>query len=250
MNIPASSVDIQRYRYVTGKWPEQWTGQRRGNVGTRAVTSGRGAARPSPLPAAHEAGTPRSRRAAATKERIVRAAASAFDRRGYLGVNLNDVVVELGLTKGALYYFFPAKEDLAVEIVRRHVAAAEALAEDTAAGVDNRLDALIDITRRMARRYQTDPIAGAGSRLSTERALISADLPPPFVGWTDRMTRMIRAGKARGEVGAHIRPKATAEVLVAFLHGAQTMSADLNERRDLPARVEQFWELILPVLRP
>ncbi len=177
-------------------------------------------------------------------------AASAFDQRGYLGVNLNDVVVDLGLTKGALYYFFPAKEDLAVEIVRRHFAAAEALADDTAAGVDNKLEALVEITRRLARRYQSDPIAGAGGRLSTERALISAELPQPFVGWVDRMTRLIRAGKSRREIGPDIKPKATAEVLVAFLHGAQTMSADLNGRRDLPARVEQFWELLLPALRP
>jgi TetR/AcrR family transcriptional regulator len=43
---------------------------------------------------------------------IVRAAELLFSRRGYHGVTLAQVAVELGVTKQALYYYFPDKESL------------------------------------------------------------------------------------------------------------------------------------------
>src|SRR5579872_1242254 len=142
--------------------------------------------------------TPQSRRAEATRERILRAAAEAFDQRGYLGVNLNDVVRELGLTKGALYYFFPTKEALAAEIVRRHFGVWEPLATDVLAKHSNLIDALIEISMVVAAMYQTDCYARAGARLSAERNLINADLPEPFQGWIARVTTLLEMGKQRG----------------------------------------------------
>ena len=138
-----------------------------------------------------------------TRERILEAAAQAFDRRGYLGVNLNDVVQELGLTKGALYHFFPNKERLATEIVRRHFAGWERLASRVLGEHDNLVDALIDMSYRVGRSYQTDSFARAANRLSNERNLIRTELPEPFVGWIERVTQLLETAKARGQVRTH-----------------------------------------------
>lgn len=191
-----------------------------------------------------------SLRGEATRERILRAAAEAFDRRGYLGVNLNDVVRQLGLTKGALYYFFPTKEALATEIVRRHFAAWEPISLELVARHANLIDALIEISMVVAEMYQTDCYARAGARLSTERNLIDADLPEPFEGWVARATTLLELAKGRGQVRSSVDARATAETMVAFFYGAQLVSSHVNGRQDLLDRVRHFWKLVEPSLRP
>ncbi|HLI55676.1 MAG TPA: ScbR family autoregulator-binding transcription factor [Actinomycetota bacterium] len=194
--------------------------------------------------------TPQSRRAEATRERILRAAAEAFDQRGYLGVNLNDVVRELGLTKGALYYFFPTKEALAAEIVRRHFGVWEPLATDVLAKHSNLIDALIEISMVVAAMYQTDCYARAGARLSAERNLINADLPEPFQGWIARVTTLLEMGKQRGQVRSSVDALAAAETMVSFFYGAQLVSSYFTGRQDLLDRMRSFWSLVEPSLRP
>jgi AcrR family transcriptional regulator len=205
----------------------------------------------SPPPASAEPSSTRAAKSDSTRLRIILAAAAAFDRRGYNGVNLNDVVVSLGLTKGALYYFFPTKEDLAVEIVRRHFAAWAPLAEEVFAAHDNKIDALVEVTYRVAKQYQSDPIARAGTRLSTERNLIDADLPEPFVGWIERLTSLLRSAKARRQLRPGVRPADVASVVVAHFYGAQVISHQSSpDRADLIQRLDRFWNLLLPTLRP
>jgi AcrR family transcriptional regulator len=194
--------------------------------------------------------TRRSSRGEATRERILEAAARAFDRRGYLGVNLNDVVQELGLTKGALYHFFPTKELLAAEIVRRHFAAWERLAARILSEHDNLVDALIEMSYRVGRGYQTDSFTRAATRLSNERNLIRVELPEPFVGWIDRVTQLLDTAKTRGQVDTDLDSRAAAQLMVSFFYGAQTVSVHMTDGQDLLARLDRFWELMEPSLRP
>lgn len=203
------------------------------------------------MPSSDSSPTARARKAEATRERIILAAAAAFDRRGYLGVNLSEILAGLGLTKGALYYFFPTKEDLALEIVRRHFAAWRPLADKVFATHDNKLDALVEITYLVAKTYQNEPIARAGTRLSTERNLIDAELPEPFVGWVERITALMRSAKARRQLRAGVPPADVARIVVAFFYGAQTISHEQDPtRNDLTDRLDEFWRIFLPSLRP
>lgn len=75
-----------------------------------------------------------------TKEIILRTASELFQRQGYHGTGLNQIIEESGAPKGSLYYHFPnGKEEIAVEAIRlmkEHVlegAARDLEAKDTAA---------------------------------------------------------------------------------------------------------------------
>jgi AcrR family transcriptional regulator len=52
------------------------------------------------------------------RARILAAALDLFAERGYDATSVNEVVVRAGVTKGALYHYFAAKEDLLYEIYR------------------------------------------------------------------------------------------------------------------------------------
>jgi AcrR family transcriptional regulator len=65
----------------------------------------------------------RSARKAATRARLLEAAARVYARRGFAGATLDDVAEEAGLTKGALYGHFGSKNNLLVALMEEYLAA-------------------------------------------------------------------------------------------------------------------------------
>jgi len=63
------------------------------------------------------AGGIRAEQARATRQGIVDTAQRLFAERGYEGASLHDIAVEMGLTKAAVYYYFPSKADILRAIV-------------------------------------------------------------------------------------------------------------------------------------
>jgi len=61
-------------------------------------------------------------RAAATKERIVEAAAELFDARGFRAVSADKIIERAGITKITFYRHFPSKDDLIVSYLQRRSA--------------------------------------------------------------------------------------------------------------------------------
>jgi AcrR family transcriptional regulator len=51
-------------------------------------------------------------RSAATRRKLIRAGRTLFARKGYAAVGTEEIVRRAGVTRGALYHQFPAKEDL------------------------------------------------------------------------------------------------------------------------------------------
>jgi AcrR family transcriptional regulator len=47
-----------------------------------------------------------------TRQRILDAATELFAERGFAGTSIRDLAVQVGMTKAALYYHFPSKEDV------------------------------------------------------------------------------------------------------------------------------------------
>lgn len=49
---------------------------------------------------------------------ILSAAQNLFQHRGYAAVSVNDIAKEIGITKAAVHYYFPAKADLYAAVMR------------------------------------------------------------------------------------------------------------------------------------
>ena len=64
----------------------------------------------------------RSARKAATRARLLEAAARVYAARGFAGATLDDVAEEAGLTKGAVYGHFGSKDNLLVALMEEYVA--------------------------------------------------------------------------------------------------------------------------------
>lgn len=116
--------------------------------------------------------TRRSRRREARREAILQVAAPLFVRQGFAATSLDDVATALGLTRPAIYHYFPDKNEILLEIVERgfdHLTrSARRIAREPGAA----LDKLERIFRLHLERVAADP--QAMFLVSAEAAQLSA----------------------------------------------------------------------------
>ncbi|MET0544897.1 MAG: TetR/AcrR family transcriptional regulator [Caulobacterales bacterium] len=74
-----------------------------------------------------ETGT-RAARKAAQPQRILAAALQAFGEKGFAATRMEDVAKHAGITKGAIYLYFPSKQALLEALIRRDISPAISVA--------------------------------------------------------------------------------------------------------------------------
>lgn len=152
-------------------------------------------------------------------------------------------------TKGALYFHFRSKADLAHAVLAAYYERWGAIITDAAAADLDAYRTLGHMVTAIARAHQRDPIARAAVRLGQERDQLERDAPTPPVDWGDFVTKLIRRGQRDGSIRRDVNSAASARVIVASFYGIDQMSARLTGREDLPKRVDEWWVMLAPCLR-
>ncbi|MFB7674974.1 ScbR family autoregulator-binding transcription factor [Kitasatospora purpeofusca] len=221
---------------------------------SRAATgAGTGAERPGPFrvrPIATRRGPdPKQDRAARTRLLVLTAAAELFTVRGFRHTSVQDVADRVGMTKGAVYFHYPTKEALAVAVVEQHYARWPLLLAGVTAEGHGPLETAERLLAGAALAFREDVVVQAGTRLQVERPQIDAELPTPYVDWTELLAGLLSRAEALGELRAGVRPRAAARSLVAAFFGAQHVSDVLRERADIVERWAETSELLFRAIR-
>lgn len=166
-----------------------------------------------------------------TREMILAQAAQLFNRQGYFGSSLSDIMHETGLEKGGIYNHFASKEQLALEafdyafgLTQRHVR--EALQGKHHAV--ERLHAMIAFFQSVA---EDPPIMGGCPVLNTaieaddaqpalrERALGAMDQ------WRETIRHIVARGIERHELRLDVDGDEVATIFISTLEGAVMLSS-------------------------
>jgi AcrR family transcriptional regulator len=191
---------------------------------------------------------PKQERARRTREQILAAAARAFEELGYTAARLDDIAGDAQVTKGALYFHFQSKAELARAVLDAHHARWDEIAREVAAGGADPLTTVVALSFAVGANFRTSQVARAGVRLGNEYRVIDAELPRPFVGWIARLTTLLEAAQAEGSVRPEVDCAAAARAIVAAYFGIQEMASRLAAGRDLAPRLREWWQLVLPAL--
>lgn len=172
-----------------------------------------------------------------TRQMILRRAAEVFNRRGYYGASLADIMEATGMEKGGIYNHFGSKDDLALEafdfavdLVRQEFQAA---IKDKRHAID-RLKAIVGVYRAMP---DGTPVAGGCPVLNT--AIESDDAHPllrdharrAMDEWREFIHRVLYKGIERGEVRSEVNVDEVATLLIATLEGAIMLSKLYDDNR-------------------
>lgn len=190
----------------------------------------------------------RQERAQRTRLRILESAAEAFARHGYNGVSLNELIRQSGLTKGAFYFHFPSRDELALAAFRHkqeQLVAQIAQAVDEQAPPLERLEALL---RERARLLERDPTLFVVVRLGIELTLLHgagseyasfSELP------LELFERILRDGQSCGVFRPELDPRLTAETIFAGILGIDQAALLIPEKLDITARTEWLLDLLV-----
>ncbi|HEY5835853.1 ScbR family autoregulator-binding transcription factor [Streptomyces sp.] len=179
-------------------------------------------------------------RAIRTRNAILSAAAKVFEERGFQAATIAEILAAARVTKGALYFHFQSKEDLAEGVLRE---------QDEQLVVPERpckVQQLVDVVMLHAYRLQTDCMVRAGVRLTMDQHASGIDRSGPFLRWTDTCSHLLEKAQEQGETLPHVAPAETAGVLVGSFAGVQAMSQAISDYGDLMTRVVELLRHVLP----
>ncbi|MCT2582805.1 ScbR family autoregulator-binding transcription factor [Actinophytocola gossypii] len=187
----------------------------------------------------------RQDRAERTRNAILDAAAEVFDERGFDGASLSDILARAGVTKGALYFHFSSKEELARALASEPWSAVTLPAADSDLG----LQAVIDMSHALAHNIWTNVRVRAGNRLVMEANFASPDAKV-FEDWIKLVAELLENARTRGDLRQEWDAKDVANWVSASFMGVQTQSAVLAARHDIHDRLTTMWRIALPGLVP
>ena len=165
-----------------------------------------------------------------TRMMILSRAAPVFNRLGFAGASLTDIMQATGLEKGGIYNHFHSKEDLAVEAFDYAVNEVGRAMVEAMRPVDGSFERLLALIHFFTDYYAHPPVAGGCPVLNT--SIESDDAHPALLEHArrgmDRMRGLFRAVIEKGQRDGSIRPDADAEeaaaLLITALEGGMVMS--------------------------
>lgn len=167
---------------------------------------------------------------ARTREQVIEQAAALFNKHGYHGASISDVMQATGLKKGGIYRHFASKEELALaafafatEKMRQRFA--EALAGKSSS--IERLRAIIGVYARIPRDPPVPggcPVLNAAVESDDGNPALRADAQRVLDGLKQLVCSILREGEKLGQLQAGLNREATADVLIAQLEGAVMLS--------------------------
>ena len=186
-------------------------------------------------------------RAERTRETIIKAAASIFEEDGYTAAPLSGITKRATVTKGALYFHFASKRELAQAVVGEAANTLQTLLGEARRrrGAALPLQILIDLSHAVVGRLAADPVLRAGLRLGADSELFPERDGGLAVDWGALVDELLR--KPGGELVEQIQSSAWLAPLAAVLTGLELLF------RHTPERIEQetltrVWLLLLPGL--
>ncbi|OQR63066.1 TetR family transcriptional regulator [Streptomyces maremycinicus] len=192
----------------------------------------------------------RQLRAEQTRTTIITAAADLFDRHGYESTSLSDIVAHAHVTKGALYFHFAAKEDLAHAIMELQSSASRRIAGE----IDDRgyasLEALMRLTFALTRLSVEGPIPRASLRLATGGVAVRPPLSHPFVELLDLISRRLGGALKESDIHPDVDVDAVAHSLVCFFVGTRVVGRSREPAGRLPRRMAEMWHVLIRGLVP
>ena len=165
-----------------------------------------------------------------TRERILARSAQLFNRQGYFGASLADIMRETGLEKGGIYNHFSSKEQLALEAFDYAYGLVQQRIRQALAGKLNaieRLQAIVSVFQGIA---EDPPVAGGCPILNTA---IEADDANEVLrdraraamnDWRNTIQRIVNKGIERQEIRPGINVDEVATIFITTLEGAIMLS--------------------------
>lgn len=191
---------------------------------------------------------PTQERAVVTRTSIIQGAAVVFNDRGYANASLEVIAEAAQVTRGALYFHFKTKEELANAVIAEQHRTSRRAAENELAAATSAIDGMFRMCFSLARQLTSDVIVSAGIRLTTDGTASELSAADPYHDWMQTFRTLIQLGIEQGDINNYIDPDRMSLYIIPSYTGLQLVSDTLHQRTDLFDRVRDMWEFLIPAM--
>jgi len=177
-----------------------------------------------------------------TRQLIIEKAAPLFNKKGYAGTSLSDIMKVTGLAKGGVYGNFKNKDEIAALTFEYAYSKIKTAILMKLSGCNTSLEKLVGILQFYRNYITNPPIEGGCPLLNTS---VEADDSFPFLKTRARaaqnemlgsLVNIFQAGKKNGEFIEDIQPQKEAENMYALIEGGIVM-AKINDNPSILHRI-------------
>ena len=192
-------------------------------------------------------------RSEATRRKILDAAIDVFDEVGYTVAGWGTIVKRAGMTKGALYHHFDAKEPLASAIMDEGSDMLLAAFRNACGSASPALENMIHGTFAVVNLLSSDKMSRAAEQLAAALNGFNEAASRFYANWVPEMAAEARRAIAEGDLRDDVDPEVVSASIVGAMFGARLLSNAMSghHKNGVPAgdptsRLSQLWELLLP----
>ncbi|MFD7080914.1 ScbR family autoregulator-binding transcription factor [Streptomyces sp. NPDC002181] len=186
-----------------------------------------------------------------TRRKLVHAGAEMFHRNGYANATLLEIAAFAGVTKGALYFHFASKDELAAAVQLRGCELLREAVRELRASCRSPLQILVDTTHWLALNLREEPAIPASFRITKECAGLPEQPATDFHRiWLAEVCGLLREARDAGELRAEGRWESIESLVAAAACGIEALAATGMPYAELQRRVSGLWSLLLPSLVP
>ncbi|MEO8735822.1 MAG: TetR/AcrR family transcriptional regulator [Edaphobacter sp.] len=158
-----------------------------------------------------------------TRNRIIVKAARLFNKKGFDGCSMQNIVDAVGLEKGSLYGHFPNKEALALasfEYSWKKTCAARTAKMDTVANAVDKLKIHIDNALSCSSFSGGCPLLNSIVDNDDGNPALKKLTREAIKGWRHFLQGIVLEGQHRKEIRVEIEPEEIASLIISLLEGA------------------------------
>ncbi len=193
----------------------------------------------------------RQARAEITRDSVLAGAAEVFLRLGYANASLSEIIAQSNVTKGALYFHFGSKEELARAVVDQ---GNERLAAACKGFFDSRvpaLEACIGISYVLADLTVNDQMVGAMLKLNHQIGDYRGAQGESITKvWGDTYRLLVERAIEQGDLLADLDADTVGLILQELSAGVHIVAIGTESVDQMAIRMERIWYFLLPSLVP
>lgn len=160
------------------------------------------------------------------KEALLMAGKRLILSKGYTATTVDEIVAEVGITKGAFYYFFKSKEAFAQELLEYNWSPIRSMQESLS---DSALDPLQHLHQHID--FMVEFLPGDGrllgimsQELSETNPHIGQQVRGYFREWTQYLQRIVELAKAQYVPDAAFSPQSLMEFILMTIEGVPVVA--------------------------
>jgi TetR/AcrR family transcriptional regulator, transcriptional repressor for nem operon len=181
-------------------------------------------------------------RGAATRARIVEAAADLIYAHGVERTSLDDVMAASGVSKSQLYHYFADKDALVLDVIARQTERVLEAQRPHLEALDSlpALKAWRNAMVRLSRAAQGKgcPLGSLASELANDSEPARKRLADSFSMWRNRIENGLAKMRERGELSASADPHDLALALLSAVEGGLLLAKTAHSSRPLEIAID------------